>query len=117
MNRAVTTKNDLPIYLVAIVMGISAGFLDLKVGDLLVTALVVLMCTMLLGIVRPKNPWRWTLTVGVFVPVIRVAAYVLFKQTPYRAQIYESALGFLTGIAGAYGGAVVRKGAQELFGK
>jgi hypothetical protein len=31
--------------------------------------------------------------------------------------MYESFLGFLTGIAGAYGGAVGRKGFKELFGK
>jgi len=43
-----------------------------------------------------------------------LAGYVLLTEKPYRAQIYESFLGFLTGIAGAYGGAVVRRGVGEL---
>jgi hypothetical protein len=44
-------------------------------------------------------------------------AFFLLTQKPYRAQIYESFLGFLTGIAGAYGGSVGRKGLNELSRK
>ena len=83
--------------------------LDVKVGDLLLTALFVLTATMLLGALRPQRPWRWTLTVAVFVPLVQLAAFALLTERPYRAQIYESFLGFLTGIAGAYGGATARK--------
>jgi hypothetical protein len=91
--------------------------LDLLVGDLLGTALFVLISTMVLGWLRPEKAWRWTLVVGIFVPLVRLGAFLLFNQKPYRAQIYESALGFVTGIAGAYGGAVMRRGMRELFGK
>ncbi len=95
--------------------GVCAGFLDVKFGDLLLTALVVLAATMLLGALRPRRPWRWTLLVGVFVPVVQCAAYFLLTEKPYRAQIYESFLGFLTGIAGAYGGSAARRGMGELW--
>jgi hypothetical protein len=61
------------------------------------------------------RPWRWIVVVGVFVPLFRIAAYLLLTQRPYRAQVWESALGFLTGIAGSYGGALARKGVSELF--
>jgi hypothetical protein len=91
--------------------------LDVKFGDLLLTALFVLAVTMLLGALRPERPWRWTLLVGVFVPLVRLLAFFWFTQKPYRAQIYESFLGLLTGIAGAYGGAVARRGWNELFQK
>ena len=96
-------------------LGICAGWLDVKFGDLLFTALFVLASTMLLGALRPQRPWRWTLLVAVFVPIVRLLAYLFMTQKPYRAQIYESFLGFLTGIAGAYGGSVGRKGLNELF--
>ena len=110
-------RSDLPVYLLAIALGISAGILDLGIGDLLLTALFVLCSTMLLGVLRPQSPWRWTLIVGVFVPLIQLLAFLVRTQRPERAQIAESCLGFVTGIAGAYGGAVLRRVAGELFGK
>ena len=108
-------KSDTAIYALGFTLGICAGILDVKAGDLLLTALFVLCCTILLAILRPERPWRWTVTVAVFVPVVQLLAYFFLTQKPYRAQIYESFLGFLTGIAGAYGGSVVRKAAGELF--
>jgi len=110
-------KSDRGIYFLGGALGVCAGVLDVKVGDLLLTALFVLMATMLLGALRPQRPWRWTLTVAVFVPLVQFASYALLTEKPYRAQIYESFLGFLTGIAGAYGGATARRGVAILFGK
>src|SRR5690348_9741941 len=96
---------DAPIYVLAVVFGMSAGLLDVKVGDLLLTALFVLASTMLLGILRPERPWRWIVLVAVFVPLLQVLAYIFLTEKPYRAQIYEAFLGFATGTAGAYAGA------------
>ena len=111
------TSSDLGIYILGAMLGVCAGVLDVKVGDLLLTALFVLAATMLLGALRPRRPWRWTLLVAVFVPLVQLAAYALLTEKPYRAQIYESFLGFLTGVAGAYGGATGRRGVETLFGK
>ena len=108
---------DTIIYLVGVLLGICAGVLDVEVGDLLLTALFVLSATLLLGMLRPQRPWRWIVVVGVFVPVMQVLAYFFLAEKPYSAQIYESCLGFLTGIAGAYGGAVARRQMDELFRK
>jgi hypothetical protein len=110
-------KTAAPIYLLGAILGLGAGWLDVTIGDLLLTALWVLASTMLLGALRPQRPWRWTLLVAVFVPLLQWSARWWLTQKPYRAQIYESFLGFLTGIAGAYGGAVGRRGWQEIFGK
>jgi len=116
-NKPGMKKNDSTIYALGVFFGVLAGCLDVKFGDLLLTALFVLAATMLLGALRPERPWRWTLLVGVFVPVVQLMAFFLLTQKPYRAQIYESFLGFLTGIAGAYGGSVGRKGLNELLRK
>jgi hypothetical protein len=105
------------IYLLGAFLGICAGLLDVKIGDLLLTAMFVLASTMLLGALRPDRPWRWTLTVAVFVPILQLLAYLFLTEKPYRAQIYESFLGFLTGVAGSYGGSVARRGWNELFKK
>jgi len=108
---------DAGVYVLAAFLGICAGILDLEAGDLLGTALFVLISTMVLGFIRPAKPWRWTIVVGIFVPLVRLGAYLLVKRQPERSQIYESILGFVTGIAGAYGGSVARRGGRELFGK
>ena len=104
-------------YVLGAVLGICAGILDVKAGDLLLTALFVLASTMLLGALRPDRPWRWTITVAVFVPVVQLLAYLFLTEKPYPAQIYESCLGFLTGIAGAYAGSFLRRGMNEFLKK
>jgi hypothetical protein len=106
---------DISLYLLAALLGLSAGILDVKVGDLLLTALFVLASTMLLGALRPERPWRWILLVGLFVPLLQLLAYVFLTEKPYRAQIYESFLGLLTGTAGAYGGSAGRRAVGEIF--
>lgn len=115
-DRAVA-QSDAWVYVLGAGLGIGAGVLDVEIGDLLLTALCVLASTMLLAVLRPERPWRWVLVVAIFVPAAHLLAYVFLTEKPYRAQIYESLLGFLTGIAGAYGGAVARKGWNELHRK
>jgi len=99
---------DFLYYVVAVLFGVFAGWIDLKVGELLFTALLVVAPCMLLGALRPKRPWRWVLLVAGCVPVAELLGYVVMTQKPYRAQIYESFLAFLPGFAGAYGGALLR---------
>ena len=98
-------------------MGALAGWLDIKVGDLLLTAMVVLAACMLLGILSPRRPWRWVLLVGVFVPVVEWLGDFFLSQKPERAQIYQSFLAFVPGIAGAFGGAMGRGVVDNLFAK
>jgi hypothetical protein len=106
---------DVFYYLLAAMSGALAGWLDIKVGDLLLTAMVVLAANMLLGFLSPRSPWRWVVLVGVFVPVVEWLAYLFLAEKPARAQIYESFLAFMPGIAGAYGGAVGRGVVDNLF--
>src|SRR5690242_8222035 len=108
-------RSDAPFYILALLFGAAAGFLQIRIGDLLVTALFVMICTMLLGALRPRRPWRWTILVAVCVPIAQLAAYLSLHEMVFRAQIWESGAGFLTGIAGAYCGAFARKAVQELF--
>jgi len=53
--------------------------------------------------------------VGVCVPLAQLFAYFFLAQKPYRAQIYESLLAFLPGIAGAYGGSMMRGAIDHLM--
>jgi ABC-type multidrug transport system permease subunit len=101
-------RNDALFYLLAAVCGIGAGIADVGVNDLLFTALLVLAACMLLGTLRARAPWRWVIVVVVFVPLTELASYLATSMRASRAQIYGGFLTVLPGIAGAYGGAVMR---------
>lgn len=108
-------SGDAFYYALAAVLGAFAGWVDIKVSDLLLTAMVVLASNMLLGFLRPRRPWRWVLLIGVFVPLVDWIAYYVLSQKPDRAEIYESFLAFVPGIAGAYGGSVGRVVVNHLY--
>ena len=100
--------SDTLYHVLAILFGVFAGWVDVKLGDLLFTALLVLAPCILLGALGPQRPWRWAVIVGIFVPLADLLAYLVMTQKPDRAQIYESFLAFLPGMVGAYGGAAMR---------
>ena len=109
------TSGDALYYLLAAASGTAAGWLDIKIGDLLLTAIAVLAANMLLGFLSPRRPWRWVILVGVFVPLVEWLAYFFLTEKPERAQIYESFLAFAPGIAGAFGGSFGRGVVNNLF--
>jgi len=63
---------------------------------------------------RPSRPWRWTVVVGIFIPLTELAGYFVRTVKPTRAQVYGSFLASLPGIAGAYGGSVMRRVIDDL---
>jgi hypothetical protein len=103
-----STRSDVPFYVLAALAGMGTGWVDVTVNDLLFTALLVLMACMLLGLLRPRWPWRWVVVVGMFIPLTELAAYLIWAVKPTRAQVYGSFLAALPGIAGAYGGSLMR---------
>jgi len=102
------TQSDALFYILAALAGVAAGWVDVAVNDLLLTALLVLAACITLGLMRPRRPWRWVVTVGVFVPLTEFVAYTVGAMKPTHAQIYGSFLASLPGIAGAYGGSFMR---------
>jgi hypothetical protein len=108
------TTSDVSFYLLAALAGIGTGWVDVAINDLLFTALLALGACMLLGLLRPRWPWRWVVVVGMFIPLTELAAYLILTMKPTRAQVYGSFLASLPGVAGAYGGAVVRGAVDHL---
>jgi hypothetical protein len=109
------SERNAPIYLLAALSGMGVGVADVLVDDLLLTALLVLASCMLLGLLRRRAPWRWVAAVGTCIPLTELAAYLVRTVKPTRAQIYGSFLAFLPGIAGAYGGSVMRGAIDNLW--
>ncbi len=106
--------SDVPIYILAALCGIGTGWVDVSVNDLLFTALLVLAGCMLLGSLRPLRPWRWVVGVVIFIPVAELTAYLIMSVKPARSQEFGSFLTALPGIAGAYGGSVMRRAIDNL---
>ena len=106
---------DAWLYLLAALCGVGTGVADVLADDLLFTALLVLASCMLLGLLRRRAPWRWVTVVGICIPLTELAAYLVRTVKPTRAQIYGSFLAFLPGIAGAYGGSVMRGAIDNLW--
>jgi hypothetical protein len=102
-------RSDALFYVFAAAAGAGIGWADVAINDLLFTALLVLMACMLLGLLRPRWPWRWVVVVGIFIPLTELAAYLILTVKPTRAQVYGSFLAALPGIAGAYGGSLMRR--------
>ncbi len=109
-----SASRDASFYVLAALAGIGAGYADVIVDDLLFTALLVLAACMLLGILRPRWPWRWVMAVVIFIPLAELAAYLVMRVKPTNGQVYGSFLTALPGTAGAYGGAVVRRVIENL---
>lgn len=101
-------------YLLAALCGVGTGWADVAINDLLFTALLVLSGGILLGLLRPRWPWRWVVMVGAFIPLTELAAFLVLTVKPTRAQVYGSFLAFLPGIAGAYGGSLMRGVVENL---
>jgi hypothetical protein len=110
-----TRAADILVYLLAVLLGLAGGILEITVNDLLVTAIFVMIATMVLGFVRPRRAWRWAVIVGICVPLFRLGAYLALNQHSDRAQIWESVLSLVTGMVGAYAGVLGRRGVDELF--
>jgi hypothetical protein len=106
--------SDSPIYALAALAGIATGYADFAIDDLLFTALLVLAACMVLGILRPRWPWRWVVAVVIFIPLAELTAYLVMRVKPTNGQVYGSFLTALPGTAGAYGGAVVRQVIENL---
>jgi hypothetical protein len=111
----VIQRANILIYVLAVLLGLAAGMLEITINDLLVTAIFVMIATMVLGFMRPERAWRWAIIVGIGVPLFRLGAYLALNQNSDRAQIWESALSLVTGMVGAYAGVLGRRGVEELF--
>jgi hypothetical protein len=109
------TSRDHWLWGLGVVLGAFAGFIEVQVGDLLLTAFLVLAFTMFLAFARPERPWRWTLLISSCIPVARLVAALLLHEYTQRAQIYESFLAFLPGVVGAYGGHFMRHVIDRIF--
>ena len=103
------------VYLIAIALGLFAGWVNQTVDDALLTALCVLGFTMILGVWKMQRPWRWVLLVWVGVPIV-LAYYQFVVRWPHdRGQVYGAFLQLLAASAGGFGGHFMRQMIDNVF--
>jgi len=91
-------------------MGVGAGVTFVVVDDPILAVVIVLLATMALGASRPSRPWRWLLAVGIPIPLVPIVAKVSSLYPAYtQATSLWSVLIALSGVAGAFGGSVMRR--------
>lgn len=111
-----STKRTIAIYyLLGIVLGAATGYVNIRVEDLMLTAVMVTAFAMLVAFIRPDRPWRSALLVTALIPIGEVVAFKIAGQKLNRAGISEAILAFLPANAGAYGGAALRMVVRELW--
>jgi hypothetical protein len=103
------------VYAVALVLGVFSGWVNQTVDDALLTALCVLVFTMILGVWKSRRPWRWVLLVWMGVPLV-LAYYQFIAKWPHdRGQVYGAFLQLLAASAGGFGGHFMRQMIDHVF--
>jgi hypothetical protein len=104
-----------PVYALAVLLGAATGYVNVRVEDLMLTAVMVTAFAMFLAFLRPRHPWRWALLVAGLIPIGEVLAFRVTGQRLSRVGLSEAVLAVLPANAGAYGGAALRTVVRELW--
>ncbi len=102
-------------YVIAVVLAVASGYVHVLVRDPLLTALMVLVFTMVLGVWQPERPWRWFVVFAVIVPAYTVVAKSTAHPELNRGEIAGSFVAVFSGLAGGIGGSVLRRVFVTLF--
>ncbi len=113
----VKRSSDALYAVVAVVLGLMSGYVHLIAPDPTIVALLALAGAMFLGIARPQRPWLWALIIAFSIP-----GADLFAKLPgvvvYRGRIPGAFVaGLVSGIVGAYAGAMMRRMVVRVFEK
>ena len=115
MSEKIPERSSTAIYVLAVLMGAATGYVNVRIEDLMLTAVMVTAFAMFLAFLRPERPWRWAVLVSAMIPIGEVLAFKLTGQRLNRAGISEAILAVLPANAGAYGGSALRTVIRELW--
>jgi hypothetical protein len=102
-------------YVIAVVLALAGAYVHVLVRDPLLTALMVLVFTMALGVWQPERPWRWFVVFAVIVPTWTVVAWLTVHPELNRGEIAGSFVAVFSGLAGGIGGSILRRVFTTLF--
>lgn len=92
-------------FLIAVSLGLAIAWVDSRPhwDDTGITAASLLLSAGMLGLMSPRQPWRWGLAVGIWVPLS------LILRTPTAGSLAGGLVILAIPMAGAYAGMAVRR--------
>jgi hypothetical protein len=110
-----TSRSDTLAYILAVLLGLVAGYANLEVNDPTLSAVLVTVIAMGLALWKPQRPWRWALLVGFEVPVAQLFAYAK-GVPPQHGDIARACfIGLISATVAAGLGSVGRRAFAHIF--
>jgi hypothetical protein len=109
-------KRETFYFALAFLLGLAIGWLDVALGEVFVTALLLLVCGMGFGLWRPPRGWAAGIALALGVTIARIVIHLLRPQ-PHVGDIPASLLAAIPAIVGGAAGGLMRITAQNLFGR
>jgi hypothetical protein len=103
-------------YAAALALGGAIGWLDVALGEIFVTALLLLVCGMGFGLWRPRRGWAAGIALTLGVTIARIVIHLLRPQ-PHVGDIPASLLAAIPAVVGGAAGGLMRITARNIFGK
>ena len=111
-----TSIRGVVFYGLALLAGAAIGWLDVALGEVFVTALLLLACGMGFGLWRPPRGWAAGIALALGVTIARIVIHLLRPQ-PHVGDIPASLLAAIPAVVGGAVGGLMRTTAKNLFGK
>ena len=102
----------------AVVLGIGIGWLDIHATEVTVTLVALLAAGGLCGLVQPRAPWRWAVLIALGLPVVAaVAAFArVVTPEPIRVDPRIALVAAAFALVGCYAGALMQRGVGAITG-
>jgi len=102
----------------AVVLGLAIGWLDIHATEVSVTIAALLAAGVLCGLVQPRAPWRWAVLMALGLPVVAAAARFAAVATPepIRLDPRVALVAAAFALVGCYAGALVRRALGTITG-
>lgn len=108
-------KREVVYYAAALALGSGIGWLDVAVGEIFITALLLLVGGMGLGLWRPARGWAAGIALALGVTAARIVIHLLRPQ-PHVGDIPASLLAAIPAVVGGAAGGLMRITAKRIFG-
>lgn len=104
------SRHSAEVVLLAVVLSLSIGWLDLHTTEVVVTIVPLLLAGFVLGMVQPAAAWRWALLLAAGLPAVALVARVLAVSTaePSRLDPRIAVAAFVFALVGCYVAVAIR---------
>jgi hypothetical protein len=95
--------------LLALYLGLLTGLTDLRTDDPQLPILLLITFGLFLGFAQPKAAWRWSLCLGLWVPVLGLIAFAAKVTSGQLSDVLISSVVLVPALIGVYAGVLVKR--------